>query len=355
MNKLWILVIALFTSACVGTPPVGYFTPAPTLSIAEAQAALEAAEADLSYAEAQAAASTASARATHEAATQIAAATSTAIAYQLASETQAAALIINATGTAQANVQATATQAALATGTAIAEVQATGTAQVVETRTAIQLREEESAANNRMLVNTILQIGWGVGLVFLGVVLIALAAKLGSKIGTAFALRMMVIETRSGTAFLGYITSPTKSLTQPDPFKALLGTVMGVGRPLAINEPDNLSQAPSAGKADSIVVNGLGGTHLLEREEPPEVFQKRRLALRLLRAAMLAEGANSTRIPRWTDLPGFTSGDSWMRATQALNGALDKSKKGTFVKPEYGTLIELYESVGQRKVKINAN
>jgi hypothetical protein len=167
----------------------------------------------------------------------------------------------------------------------------------------------------------------------------------------------MVIETRSGTAFLGYLEQPTSppngdSWEVVGPIKHMMGALFG-HRPMAINEPDNLSEAPSAGHARQIVVHDKRGMRLLDVEESPEEKRKRQLASRLLRAAMMVNGPNGRRVPRWKNLPGFSSADTWDRATAALGSALEKSYKGTYVSQEFGTLMELYEAVASRNVRLN--
>lgn len=153
--------------------------------------------------------------------------------------------------------------------------------------------------------------------------------------------RRSLVETRTGTILL--LASP----------QGLMAQVLA--RPMLDNVPLEDEWVSQAERAEPIPVYQHGRFQtVLERVAQPD-DPDRRLMLRLLRAAMLAVGPDSPRLPGYRELDW--PAETWTKAVALLKPhVITKPGRsgGTFCNPSAGsggeTLLDLYNAVGERRI-----
>lgn len=150
--------------------------------------------------------------------------------------------------------------------------------------------------------------------------------------------RRALVETRAGTVLL--IASPSGLLANVIARPALPSLPVPGG-----SGDEWTSEAP---RADAIPVIERGGKRtVLERITPDD--HDRALVLRLLRAAMLAAGPDSPRLPGFRELEWPS--EIWVKGVGMLKPHVVTTPGrggGTFVTE--GTLRDLYNAVGERRI-----
>jgi len=148
--------------------------------------------------------------------------------------------------------------------------------------------------------------------------------------------RRALVETRTGTILL--LPSPSGLIAQV------------LARPELGNAPPDDEWVSEAPTADSIPVFQHGRFQtMLERGAQPD-DPDRRLMLRLLRAAMLAVGPESSRLPGFREL-GWPA-ETWTKAVALLKPHVVTQpgrSGGTFCESG-ATLRDLYNAVGERRI-----
>jgi len=265
---------------------------------------------------------------------------------------QATAQAMQATANAQQlEAQSTATAQAIrlvatATAEAIAvhreQAKATATAQAILSRQQAELearKRSQFAAEMRLYL----------GLTFLFgvmVILLYLLWRMGERYLDALINRKLLVESRAGTLLL----QPAGVQMNVMVITPNATTPAGL---LEKGDEDEGDEFESEISSVPYYVNGdLQG--FLKTREAPRDEPKRKLALKLLREAIQAAGAESKRLPGWRELNW--SAQTWSDAVSLLRPYLKTEvgrTGGTYLVGGY-TLRDLYLAVGERRITLNA-
>ncbi len=236
---------------------------------------------------------------------------------------------------AQQQAQATATAQAREIQVSLDKQSATATAQAMEYQ---RLQAEQDARTARRNAE-FFSYFWPVVLVLATLAAFIFALYAVNQWVMVFALRRMVIETRTGTVFFirdghnQFTAQLLNAPTMPPTFETQ-ATVIDA-------------------EADMLKVNTTRGTTYIAKHDPQHEAAEanRRLALRLLRAAMQQVGGNANRIPTAKDLAWPPA--TWVKAVSLLKPHVTTREGrggGTFCADNYPTLAQLYAAVGERRI-----